>query len=60
MSLDTMRGFDMLFISGLSGLIMAICRLFPEGSESWLHQTMKHVSWNGLSHHDTIFPLFLS
>ena len=59
MSLDTLRGFDMLFISGLSGLIMAICRLFPEGSESWLHQTMRHVSWDGLSHHDTIFPLFL-
>ena len=49
----------MLFICGLSGLIMAICRLFPNGSESWLHETMRHVSWDGLTHHDTIFPLFL-
>ena len=59
MSLDALRGFDMLFISGLSGLIMAICKLFPNGSECWLHDTMKHVKWDGLAHHDTIFPLFL-
>lgn len=59
MSLDALRGFDMLFISGLSGLIMAICRLFPNGSEFWLHQTMRHAKWDGLTHHDTIFPLFL-
>ena len=49
----------MLFISGLSGLIMAICKLFPNGSECWLHNTMKHVKWDGIAHHDTIFPLFL-
>ena len=59
MSLDALRGFDMLFISGLTGLIMAICKLFPGGSECWLHQTMRHAEWNGLTHHDTIFPLFL-
>ena len=59
MSLDALRGFDMLFISGLTGLIMAICKLVPNGSECWLHQTMMHAQWNGLTHHDTIFPLFL-
>ena len=59
MSIDALRGFDMLFISGLTGLIMAICKLFPNGSECWLHQTMRHAEWNGLTHHDTIFPLFL-
>ena len=59
MSLDTLRGFDMLFIMGLAGLIMAICNLFPGGSDCWLAHTMEHVKWNGLAHHDTIFPLFL-
>lgn len=59
MSLDALRGFDMLFIMGLSGLIIAICSLFPGGSDCWLAQTMNHVKWNGLAHHDTIFPLFL-
>lgn len=59
LSLDAIRGFDMLFIMGLSGLIVSICSLFPEGDTCWLAQTMKHVPWDGLAHHDTIFPLFL-
>ena len=49
----------MLFIMGFSGFIIALCSLFPNGSEWWLAQTMKHVQWHGLAHHDTIFPLFL-
>lgn len=59
MSLDALRGFDMMFIMGVSGLVMAICALFPGGEECWLSTTMEHVKWNGLAHHDTIFPLFL-
>ena len=59
MSLDTLRGFDMLFIMGLANLIISICALFPGGSECWLAETMVHAKWNGLTHHDTIFPLFL-
>ena len=59
MSIDALRGFDMLFIMGFSGLVVAICSLFPEGADCWLARTMSHVKWNGLAHHDTIFPLFL-
>lgn len=57
-SLDALRGFDMLFISGLSTLVIAICTLCgaPEGA---IAEQMRHVAWNGLHHHDTIFPLFL-
>ena len=57
-SLDALRGFDMLFICGLSGLIVKICTLCgsPTG---WLATQMKHVAWDGFAHHDTIFPLFL-
>lgn len=58
-SLDALRGFDMLFIIGLSSLIAALCRLFPDGADSWLLRQMSHVEWDGLTHHDTIFPLFL-
>lgn len=58
-SLDALRGFDMLFIMGLSPLIAALCALFEGGAESWLAQTMEHAAWDGLHHHDTIFPLFL-
>ena len=58
-SLDALRGFDMMFIMGVSSLVIAICQLFPGGDDSWLVHQMGHCSWNGLTHHDTIFPLFL-
>ena len=59
LSLDTLRGFDMLFIMGLASLITAVCALFPNGAECALARNMSHVSWDGFRHHDTIFPLFL-
>ena len=59
LSIDALRGFDMLFIMGFAGLLVAICQLFPDGDSCWLARQMGHVDWNGLRHHDTIFPLFL-
>ena len=59
MSLDTLRGFDMFFIMGLSGLIASLCALWPNAVTTEIAQQMGHVKWNGLQHHDTIFPLFL-
>ena len=59
LSLDALRGFDMMFIMGLSGIIVSLCSLFPGGDSSWLATQMTHLSWNGLHHHDTIFALFL-
>ena len=49
----------MFFIMGFASLVVAVCCLFPGGADSWLARQMSHPSWNGLSHHDTIFPLFL-
>lgn len=59
-SLDALRGFDMLFIMGGSSLVLALAQLFPD-SAVWtaIGEQMSHVSWDGLRHHDTIFPLFL-
>ncbi len=59
LSLDALRGFDMMFIMGLSALIANVCGLFPGGSDCWLAGQMEHVDWNGFHHHDTIFALFL-
>lgn len=59
LSLDTLRGFDMMFIMGFAAVVEAVCCLFPGGDGSWLCQQMSHVPWDGLRHHDTIFPLFL-
>lgn len=58
MSLDALRGFDMLFIMAFSQAVVAFCAWIGS-PDSWLAQQMTHVSWHGLRHHDTIFPLFL-
>ena len=57
-SLDALRGFDMFFITGGSGIIFALATLGGE-NWSWLAVQMSHVAWTGFHHHDTIFPLFL-
>lgn len=59
LSLDALRGFDMMFIMGLSAVIAEACGIFPGGKDCWLAQQMSHVNWIGLHHHDTIFALFL-
>ena len=58
MSLDALRGADMLCIMGGSSLVMALCALFG-AKDCWLATQMTHVAWHGFRHHDTIFPLFL-
>ena len=60
MSLDALRGADMLFIMGFASWVTVMCALLPKcGLTEWISNQMGHVSWHGLRHHDTIFPLFL-
>ncbi|MDD4622095.1 MAG: DUF5009 domain-containing protein [Kiritimatiellae bacterium] len=58
MSLDALRGADMLFIMGFSGVIFSLCAWLGM-KDCWLATQMTHVDWHGFRHHDTIFPLFL-
>lgn len=59
MSLDALRGFDMLFIMGFASLVVAVCGLWPSAATDAVAASMSHVAWDGFAHHDTIFPLFL-
>ena len=59
MSIDALRGFDMFFIIGGAGLVTMICQAFGCNKDFELIKQMSHVPWEGLRHHDTIFPLFL-
>ena len=59
LSIDALRGFDMLLISGLGMALSGFCRLFPGGAESWVARQFRHVKWEGLAFWDTIFPLFI-
>ncbi len=58
-SIDALRGFDMLFIMGFAAFLAALCATMPCGFTDAIANSMKHAEWNGLRHHDTIFPLFL-
>ena len=49
----------MFFIMGGASLFVALATLFPNPLFQMVSDQMEHVEWNGLRHHDTIFPLFL-
>lgn len=58
-SLDALRGFDMLWIIGLSELIHFLATATGFGwLGSWAQQ-LEHVPWEGLRAYDLIFPLFM-
>lgn len=59
LSLDALRGFDMFFIMGGATLFTSLAILFPNSFFQEIAHQMHHVEWNGLTQHDTIFPLFL-
>ena len=58
-SLDALRGFDMLMIMGMGGVLVRLCVACGWGADCWFARQFEHVEWNGLRFEDTIFPLFL-
>jgi predicted acyltransferase len=58
-SLDALRGFDMLWIVG-GGAVARALRGFGDAPLTvWLATQFEHVEWEGLHIEDTIFPLFV-
>lgn len=59
-SVDALRGFDMLWIVGANGLVIALNK--AGGDQGFLHacaQQLKHKAWAGFAFNDFIFPLFV-
>ena len=59
LSIDTLRGFDMLMIAGAGAFISSL-----HGKTGWawvdsLALQFEHPSWNGFTFYDFIMPLFL-
>ncbi len=59
LSIDALRGFDMLFISGAGTFLLLL-----ENKTGWawvdaLALQMEHPDWHGFTFYDFIFPLFL-
>lgn len=58
-SLDTLRGFDMLWIIGGGSLIGALAKATEWSWVEALEKQMHHVPWEGFRFEDLIFPLFM-
>ncbi len=59
-SLDALRGLDMLFIIGLDTLVYRLAPLYPD-NRAWqtIREQMGHSPWEGMTVYDMIFPLFV-
>jgi predicted acyltransferase len=59
LSLDALRGFDMLWIAGGEYFIVSLAALTGWPFLQWAAGQMEHVKWDGFHFYDMIFPLFL-
>lgn len=58
-SLDALRGFDMLWIMGGDSIGHALAQMEPAGVVGVLGTQINHVAWEGFRFYDLIFPLFV-
>ncbi|MDQ8199757.1 DUF5009 domain-containing protein [Pelagicoccus enzymogenes] len=58
-SLDALRGFDMLWIVGADAFAAAFRQFEPGPVQAFLVRQFDHPAWAGFTFYDLIFPLFL-
>ncbi|MDP4284342.1 MAG: DUF5009 domain-containing protein [Bacteroidota bacterium] len=58
LSVDVLRGFDMFWLIGGTGLALAIVKMFGQGVQNVLLPQLDHANWIGFTFYDLIFPLF--
>ncbi len=59
LSLDALRGFDMLLIAGGGAFIYDLKGVTPFKWVDTAAEQLTHPAWNGFTFYDFIFPLFL-
>jgi predicted acyltransferase len=59
LSLDALRGFDMLWIIGGGELVTALAKIRPTSFSLAVARQFEHVPWAGLHAFDVIWPLFM-
>lgn len=59
LSLDALRGFDMMWIVGADALGSALSNLKGGAAVRFAARQLDHVPWSGIRFYDTIFPLFV-
>ena len=58
-SLDALRGFDMIWILGGEEVIKSLANTFPNRFTEFLRYEFDHAQWEGFHVYDLIFPLFV-
>jgi predicted acyltransferase len=58
-SLDALRGFDMIWILGGEEVVKAVAGAFPNRVTNVLKDQFDHAPWEGFHVYDLIFPLFV-
>ena len=58
-SLDALRGFDMVWIMGGEAIVNAAAALTGWSWLVWFGGQLEHPEWDGFALYDLIFPLFL-
>jgi predicted acyltransferase len=59
LSLDGLRGFDMLWIIGGQELVRGVAKAWPGRFSDAMAQQFEHVRWEGLHFFDVIWTLFM-
>lgn len=59
LSVDALRGFDMIWIMGLDSLLRNLPKAWDTRISNFLATQMDHVEWTGFHFYDIIMPLFL-
>jgi predicted acyltransferase len=59
LSIDALRGFDMFWIIGGEGLVIALAKWADWPFQKTIEEQLEHVPWEGFHFYDLIFPLFL-
>ena len=59
LSLDALRGFDMVWIVGAEEIVHALHKISNAGIPNFLANQLSHKDWDGFAFYDLIFPLFV-
>ena len=59
LSLDALRGFDMMWIISGEIVIHALEKASADPVSVWMSNQLHHTPWNGFTFYDMIFPLFI-
>ncbi len=59
LSLDALRGFDMMWIISGEIVVHALAKASGDPISVWMSNQLHHTAWNGFTFYDMIFPLFI-